>query len=162
MESIKEVDPLRGKVLGTVKRTAIYPGSHYVTEQQQLRRAIGSIREELRAGRTALPSLCESTGCDVVVAEMLGDCVALSASEIAAPAFDATSDDDGYVEFSVARGTHTAMFTAAGYSTGETGHAVDFSKHVIALAPGVKIDAFSIGFGKAIAEIKKIMAERQH
>ncbi len=48
VESIKEVDPLRGKVLGSIKRTQIFPGSHYVTEQQQLRRAIGSIREELR------------------------------------------------------------------------------------------------------------------
>ena len=49
VESIKEVDPLRGKVLGSIPRASIYPGSHYVTEQQQLRKAIGGIREELRA-----------------------------------------------------------------------------------------------------------------
>ncbi|MDI1443642.1 excinuclease ABC subunit UvrB [Polyangium sp. 6x1] len=48
IEAIKEVDPVRGKVLGTLDRIAIYPGSHYVTEQQQLRIAIASIREELR------------------------------------------------------------------------------------------------------------------
>ena len=48
IEAIKEVDPVRGKVLGTLDRVAIYPGSHYVTEQQQLRIAIASIREELR------------------------------------------------------------------------------------------------------------------
>ncbi|MDI3286719.1 excinuclease ABC subunit UvrB [Polyangium sp. 15x6] len=48
IEAIKEVDPVRGKVLGTLDRIAIYPGSHYVTEQQQLRNAIASIREELR------------------------------------------------------------------------------------------------------------------
>jgi excinuclease ABC subunit B len=48
VEAIKEVDPLRGKVIGSLPRTAIYPGSHYVTEQQQLRKAIESIREELR------------------------------------------------------------------------------------------------------------------
>ncbi|MRG93006.1 excinuclease ABC subunit UvrB [Polyangium spumosum] len=48
IEAIKEVDPVRGKVLGTLDRIAIYPGSHYVTEQQQLRSAIASIREELR------------------------------------------------------------------------------------------------------------------
>ncbi|MFO0553605.1 MAG: excinuclease ABC subunit UvrB [Polyangiaceae bacterium] len=48
VEVIKEVDPLRGRVIRSVPRVAIYPGSHYVTEQQQLRRAIGSIREELR------------------------------------------------------------------------------------------------------------------
>ncbi len=48
IEAIKEVDPLRGKVIGTLPRTSIFPGSHYVTEQQQLRKAIGSVRDELR------------------------------------------------------------------------------------------------------------------
>ncbi len=48
IEAIKEVDPLRGKVKGTLERYAIYPGSHYVTPQEQMRRAIESIREELR------------------------------------------------------------------------------------------------------------------
>ena len=48
IEAIKEVDPVRGKVLGTLDRYAVYPGSHYVTEQQQLRGAIQSIRDELR------------------------------------------------------------------------------------------------------------------
>jgi excinuclease ABC subunit B len=48
IEAIKEVDPLRGKVIGQLDRVAIYPGSHYVTEQQQMRKAIESIREELR------------------------------------------------------------------------------------------------------------------
>jgi excinuclease ABC subunit B len=48
VEAIKEVDPVRGKVLGQLDRCAIYPGSHYVTEQQQLRGAIQAIREELR------------------------------------------------------------------------------------------------------------------
>jgi len=48
IEAIKEVDPLRGKVKGTLPRYAIFPGSHYVTPQDQLRKAIASIREELR------------------------------------------------------------------------------------------------------------------
>jgi excinuclease ABC subunit B len=48
IESIKEVDPLRGRVKSTLERYAIYPGSHYVTPQLQMRRAIESIREELR------------------------------------------------------------------------------------------------------------------
>jgi excinuclease ABC subunit B len=48
VESIKEVDPLRGKVKGTIKNYAIFPGSHYVTPQTQMRKAIESIREELR------------------------------------------------------------------------------------------------------------------
>jgi len=48
IEAIKEVDPLRGKVIRSLPRASIYPGSHYVTEQQQMRRAIDSIRAELR------------------------------------------------------------------------------------------------------------------
>src|SRR5260370_991109 len=48
IESIKEVDPLRGRVKTTLERYAIYPGSHYVTPQAQMRRAIESVREELR------------------------------------------------------------------------------------------------------------------
>jgi excinuclease ABC subunit B len=48
IESIKEVDPLRGRVKESLDRYAIYPGSHYVTPQLQMRRAVDSIREELR------------------------------------------------------------------------------------------------------------------
>jgi excinuclease ABC subunit B len=48
VESICEVDPLRGRVLGELDRYAVYPGSHYVTPRQQLQRAIDGIREELR------------------------------------------------------------------------------------------------------------------
>jgi excinuclease ABC subunit B len=48
IEAIKEVDPVRGKIKGTLERYAIFPGSHYVTPQEQLRRAIESIKEELR------------------------------------------------------------------------------------------------------------------
>jgi excinuclease ABC subunit B len=48
VDGIHEVDPLRGKVLGSLDRYSIYPGSHYVTPRQQLDRAIGGIREELK------------------------------------------------------------------------------------------------------------------
>jgi len=48
VEQIKEVDPLRGKVIRSLPRVSIFPGSHYVTEQQVLRGAIQAIREELR------------------------------------------------------------------------------------------------------------------
>src|SRR5882762_9080544 len=48
VEAIKEVDPLRGRIKGSIERCAIYPGSHYVTPQEQMRRAIDGIREELR------------------------------------------------------------------------------------------------------------------
>ena len=47
IDSIAEIDPLRGKVLRKLRQVTIFPGSHYVTPQDQLRRAIQSIREEL-------------------------------------------------------------------------------------------------------------------
>ena len=48
VDSISEVDPVRGKVLKTLDRYAVFPGSHYVTPRQQLQRAIDSIRTEMR------------------------------------------------------------------------------------------------------------------
>ncbi|HWA76976.1 MAG TPA: excinuclease ABC subunit UvrB [Polyangiaceae bacterium] len=47
VESISEVDPLRGRILQSIDRYAVYPGSHYVTPRQQLDRSIAAIREEL-------------------------------------------------------------------------------------------------------------------
>jgi excinuclease ABC subunit B len=47
IESISEIDPLRGKVLHSLERYGIYPGSHYVTPDQQRRNAVESIRAEL-------------------------------------------------------------------------------------------------------------------
>jgi excinuclease ABC subunit B len=48
IESISEVDPIRGRILSSIDRYAVYPGSHYVTPRQQLQRSIAAIREELR------------------------------------------------------------------------------------------------------------------
>jgi excinuclease ABC subunit B len=47
IEALTLIDPLRGKKLGTVSKTAIYPGSHYVTTQDNLKRATADIRAEL-------------------------------------------------------------------------------------------------------------------
>src|SRR3989339_68250 len=47
VEAISIVDPLRGKKIERLRRMAIYPGSHYVTTQRYLKRAIGRVREEL-------------------------------------------------------------------------------------------------------------------
>jgi excinuclease ABC subunit B len=48
VESIKEIDPLRGKVLGTLEKMSIFPSSHYVTSGERRKSAIVSIREELQ------------------------------------------------------------------------------------------------------------------
>src|SRR6187399_1906186 len=48
IEAISRVDPLRGRVLGSLDRYSVYPGSHYVTPKEQMSRAISGIRLELR------------------------------------------------------------------------------------------------------------------
>ena len=48
VESIAEIDPLRGKVVSRPKRAMIYPASHYVATEKTLRRAIVGIQQELQ------------------------------------------------------------------------------------------------------------------
>ncbi len=48
LESISEVDALTGKVLGNIRKTVIYPASHYVSDKENTRRAVSDIRDELR------------------------------------------------------------------------------------------------------------------
>ncbi|MHB8828880.1 MAG: excinuclease ABC subunit UvrB [Syntrophales bacterium] len=47
VEALSLVDPLRGRKLEKLRRIAVYPGSHYVTTKDNLRRAITAIRGEL-------------------------------------------------------------------------------------------------------------------
>jgi excinuclease ABC subunit B len=54
VERIVEIDPLRGTTLRGYDRVAIYPASHYVTKPDQLKRAIDSVRDELRERLQAL------------------------------------------------------------------------------------------------------------
>ncbi|MBY0470838.1 excinuclease ABC subunit UvrB [bacterium] len=48
VESISEVDPLRGVKLQKLPRVTIFPASHYVTSVENRRRAIETVRVELR------------------------------------------------------------------------------------------------------------------
>ncbi len=48
IDRIAEIDPLRGAVLQTVARTAIFPASHYVTRKRTLKRATETIKAELK------------------------------------------------------------------------------------------------------------------
>ena len=48
IESIAEIDPLRGIVKKRLKRTSIYPASHYVTDKSVLQRAVKTIITELK------------------------------------------------------------------------------------------------------------------
>lgn len=47
VESIADIDPLRGIVKKRLGRVTLYPASHYVTQKRTRRRAIESIKEEL-------------------------------------------------------------------------------------------------------------------
>ncbi|MBI4412349.1 MAG: excinuclease ABC subunit UvrB, partial [Deltaproteobacteria bacterium] len=48
IDQISITDPLKGEVLEKVDRIPIYPGSHYVTPEDQLKRAIEAIKGELK------------------------------------------------------------------------------------------------------------------
>jgi excinuclease ABC subunit B len=48
IEELWEVDPLTGRKLRSITKAPIYPASHYVAEEAQLKRAIGDIRVELK------------------------------------------------------------------------------------------------------------------
>jgi len=47
VEALKEIDPLRGLVLGKPQRICLYPASHYVTGPDRLKVAVEAIRQEL-------------------------------------------------------------------------------------------------------------------
>ncbi|MCP4639729.1 MAG: excinuclease ABC subunit UvrB [bacterium] len=47
IESVQEIDPLRGTVFRSLRRVAIYPGSHYATTAENLERSIAAIELEL-------------------------------------------------------------------------------------------------------------------
>ena len=83
IESITMVDPLRGKKLQAVPRIAVYPGSHYVTTRDNLKRAIADIwvelgerLRELRAQNKLLEvqRLEQRTRFDIEMMEEMGYC----------------------------------------------------------------------------------------
>jgi len=47
IERIRQIDPLTGELLGTRDYIDIYPARHFITTQEKLHRAIGTIEEEL-------------------------------------------------------------------------------------------------------------------
>ncbi|UCC66757.1 MAG: excinuclease ABC subunit UvrB [Deltaproteobacteria bacterium] len=54
VDGIYEIDPLRGKVISSLEKIAIYPGSHYVTTKERMRLALEGIKEELQERLSAL------------------------------------------------------------------------------------------------------------
>ena len=83
VESITEVDPLRGVPLRKVKLTAVYPATHYVTEANTRKRAIHSILTELQGRLEDMNSIGKAveakrleqrTLYDVEMLEEIGHC----------------------------------------------------------------------------------------
>ncbi|HHT48006.1 MAG TPA: excinuclease ABC subunit UvrB [Firmicutes bacterium] len=54
VERILEVDPLTGELLGEKESITIYPGTHYVTSEEKMKKAIQSIEAELETELTRL------------------------------------------------------------------------------------------------------------
>jgi excinuclease ABC subunit B len=48
IESLSMVDPLRGKIIESLRKETIYPKSHYVVSQSRMKDAIAAIKIELR------------------------------------------------------------------------------------------------------------------
>jgi excinuclease ABC subunit B len=48
IEAVSVIDPLRGVVIEDVPELTIFPSSHFVTSQDNLQRAMGTIKDELR------------------------------------------------------------------------------------------------------------------
>ncbi len=83
IESISEVDPLRGVRLARIPKVTIYPASHYVTTLESRKRAIDSVRAELQPRLQELESqgklveaqrLAQRTLFDLEMIEELGFC----------------------------------------------------------------------------------------
>ncbi len=47
VESIKEINPLTGEILGIRNHVAVYPASHYVTSEENMQKALKGISKEL-------------------------------------------------------------------------------------------------------------------
>ena len=47
LEAVRENDPLTGEILGNIGKTVIYPASHYVSDRDNLERAMSDVRDEL-------------------------------------------------------------------------------------------------------------------
>ncbi|APS00453.1 excinuclease ABC subunit UvrB [Pajaroellobacter abortibovis] len=83
IDSIKEIDPIRGNTVQLLDEYVLYPGSHYVTHQQQMQKAIQQIREELteqlqffeKDGRLLEKNrLDQRTQYDLEIMEQMGFC----------------------------------------------------------------------------------------
>lgn len=83
IDAMAWIDPLRGRKRSPVSKTAVYPGSNYVTSRDNLHRAIADIRQELAARLAELKKqdklleaqrLEQRTNFDLEMMEEMGYC----------------------------------------------------------------------------------------
>lgn len=83
VETLAEIDPLRGKVIRRIDKISIYPASHYVTTSNRLKKATAGIRTELAERLAALQAerklleaqrLEQRTLYDLALLEEMGFC----------------------------------------------------------------------------------------
>ena len=83
VDSIAEIDALRGKIIRRLKQATIFPASHYVTQKPTQRRAIETIQEELKTRidffrneekRIEAQRIEERTNFDLEMIQELGYC----------------------------------------------------------------------------------------
>lgn len=83
IDFIGKIEPIRGQVLETLNYVSIYPGSHYVSTEEANKKAIRSIKEELRQHlhvlankkmETEYDRLKRRTFYDVEMIEEMGTC----------------------------------------------------------------------------------------
>lgn len=86
VESITEIDPLTGEILRTLDHILIFPASHYVSERDNLQRAMSDIRDELHCQLTWLKKqnklveaqrLEQRTMLDLEMIEEMGYCTGI-------------------------------------------------------------------------------------
>ncbi len=86
IEAISEIDPITGNVLGSVGKTVIFPASHYVSDRDNLNRAVQDIRVELqerlagfRSGNQLVEAqrLEQRTMLDLEMIEEMGYCTGI-------------------------------------------------------------------------------------
>jgi excinuclease ABC subunit B len=86
IESIKEFDPLTGEILAQREEFTVFPASHYVTPQEQMKTALERIREELAERVAELESrgrlleaqrLLQRTNFDMEMMQETGTCAGI-------------------------------------------------------------------------------------
>ena len=86
IERISQLDPLTGEILAEIERAAVYPAKHFVTSEERLVQAIGTIQAELgkrlgelRSGGKLLEAqrLEERTRYDLETLQEIGYCAGI-------------------------------------------------------------------------------------